>query len=598
LLGLIVIPAGAAWWPAAATPAMAQSMSRSIMSRSSDDGGMQTLTYAVPDRAELTAPDLRPADLPQVIARLDLSEAQAAVVADLIRVYADAVAALPLAVPEEGRGLLDEEDQAGPDAGSDPMSSAVRETMKEFGFDPARLDGELSVGIGISVGMGRTEDGAPPSVQVQANVTIGPGEGRTLPKEEMERLQQVADAAARKIEGLAREQAMRDLQRQEQGGPAAGDDQWDMLAERAQAMRDSVRTYRRERTRLRQRLDADIQTLLARPQMERWPAFDRWVLRNRALPMGRLAGESLDVFAAIETLVEQRPAAAEPIESIATDLEIRLHELLARRDDQVIDIAMAIDEASHAGDAAEIRRLALRQRDLHVRVRDANLDAIDLLGAVLAELSAEPDPFGGADAAASASDSADDPSSAAATPATAPRNLGERVRRELRRQAFPMVWAVTPAQRSFAAVGDLPLTEGQREVLEQVARDYAIEHETTSRRIEALVIRHQPDGISGAYDSILESLGAEPIVPPMPARRQPDDGDEPGMVIMLTPQGPVAEALERRLALDKRTMQRLYGMFDASTVAALPPLPDVADLAPAEGLAGDGFVGVRRGEDD
>jgi len=435
--------------------------------------------------------------------------------------------------------------------------------------------------------MERSSPDAPPEPRVEASVTIGPGEGRTLPKEEMDRLREVAAAAAKKIEVIARDQALEDMMAEAAGGRSADQDRWDLLASRAQAMRDSVRAYRTARERLRQRLDADLQSMLADAQLERWPAFDRWVLRNRQLPMGRLAGESVDVFGTLDELLEQRPAVAEAVGELRSDLEIRLHELLSRRADQSIEAAMRIDEACLAGDAREIRRLAQRLRDLHVRVRDANLEAIDLLGAVLAELPVEPDPFEG-EKGEKGEDGEDGEDAA---PGTAAPNLGEHVRRELRRRAFPMAWALTPAQRAIAAVADLSLSDGQREVVDEVAAVYAIEHGAASRRIEALVIRHEPDRILGAYDGILENLGAEPLIPPrpMPSRGRGADDGGGGMVVMISPRGPVAEALERRLALDKRTMQQLYGMFPPPVVATLPALPDVADMAPAEGRAGDEF---------
>lgn len=574
---------------AVAPEAMAQSSSRSVMVRQDDSGVAQVQTYAIPNRSELMTPDLRPADLPQIIARLDLSEAQASVVSDRLRQYADALAALPLEVPEDGRGLLEEDDQ-GPQADSDPMSDAVRDAMIESGFDPERLSQDLQTGISIGIGMEQSDDGSPPEPRVNVNVSIGPAEGHSLPKEELERLRQVAEKAAKKIEEIARAQAMEDALadaegQRDGGGPPV--DRWNLIADRAQTMRDSVRAYRAARARERQQLDADLQSLLAPSQLERWPSFDRWVLRHHALPFGRLAGEQVDIFGVLDDLAERRPEAGEAMAAIRPELEGRLHALLSRRFDQALDASMGIDEASLVGDGAEVRKLALRLRDLHQNVRDANLGAIDVIGAVLADLPVEPDPFverENLDASA-AEPSAAQAMWAAATAGTPATNLGEHVRRSLRRQAFPMVWAVTPAQRAFAAIADLPLTEEQLSIAMGVAREYGIEHQIASQRLEGIVVRNDATSITDGFDGILEELGAERITP-----LEPRSGDlrPDGPVIRLQRDGPIAEALQRRLALDKRAMQRVYGMFDASVRAGLPGLPEVEDLVPATATSGDG----------
>lgn len=598
----------------AATPALAQSTGRSVMSRQQADGSMEVMSFAVPDRSELAAPELRPADVPEVIRRLELSEAQAAVVRDRIVAYVAALEAIPLDVPEPGRSLLEDDTGGAGDAASAGarMDAAVREAMAAHGFDPARLEGDLTVGIGVSMGMGTAEDGgAEPRVDV--TVSIGPGEGRSLPADERERLEQVAADAAARIEAITREQALADVGLTEAGGDPTGD-RWARLAAAARDMRASVRAYRRAREAERRRLDADVQAVLSAAQLERWPAFDRWVRRHHSLGWGRLAGESLDVFAMLDELVAARPEAAARLEPLRADLEQRVDLALARRNDAALEAVMAIDEAVAARDADAVRREAERLARLHERVRDANLAAVQAAAAVLADLPAEPDPFdaaghdaapargddapagddaapavGGGDAGASAAV----PLGAAARADTSPRDLGAAFDRAARRRAFPMVWSDTPAQRAFDAVDGLPLDADRRVAAAAMAAAYAAEHASASRRIESIVLRHEPFRIRAGVNALLEELGAAPFEPPAapPAPRRDDDADaRPGPRIRLTPEGAVSHALERRLALDVRTMRSLYGMLDEATRAELPPIPEVADLGAVEGQAGDPFV--------
>ena len=79
------------------------------------------------------------------------------------------------------------------------------------------------------------------------------------------------------------------------------------------------------RTRLHDQLVADVKVQLTDDQLVAWPAFERFLTREKTLPRGRLSGENLNLFMVLDDagLSEE---AFEQVEQHFDDYEIRLHD--------------------------------------------------------------------------------------------------------------------------------------------------------------------------------------------------------------------------------------------------------------------------------
>lgn len=555
-------------------PAHAQSLPRSTMVQS-DDGGTSVLSMVIPDADAIRRVDVRPEDTPGLARILALSDPQSEMFRDRLDAYVDAVEALELELPDGGPGGRGGGGEAadGEETLQQTISRVMREALDEVGLDPAMLDGDdVNVQFGIGINMEQTDPDTPPEPAVDVNLSIGPAPGVALSDDTLAKLEQAGRKAAEAVEAKAREQSVQEFMAQLRG-PADGPDPWQQAIERGEQTRKAVRGYSAKRRQLRERLDVELQGMLGDGQLDQWPAADRWILRRHALPNGRLAGESIDVFAAVEELVAARPEVGDRIADAMPSLELALHQALAARESRMFETEFGIDEACLEGDVQKIRREGRTRRDLHVRVRDANLRALDTIAGLIGDLEATVDPW-------SEAVSGDDERAGLGTQAR--RAMGEAGRSgtslgsvlvdRLHREAFSNIWAETPMHRAVDAVLGEDLADEAVATAMQIAEDYARRHATESRRIQRLALSEEPKRMSSMIDDLVAQIeGAVDAQPGL------DDADE----------NPVVTALERRLSLDRDAMRRLYGLVGSDVAARMPALPQVEDLGPVRIHVGD-----------
>ncbi|MFK7960930.1 MAG: hypothetical protein AB8G96_10430 [Phycisphaerales bacterium] len=621
--GLAIALAGAT-----GTVASAQPGGRSTMI-TSGDAGTVVVTLFDPDVALLTALDLHPSDLGEIAEILSLSETQAAVVLGYLQRHAADVEGLGFEIPRVGRALGGPPVPPGEDAapGVDPIDAMVADAMKAAGIDPARLDSDLEMSLGIGVGMSiDSEDpNAEPIPNVQVSLRLGAAPGVSIGAEEKDALAAIAEEIAPKIEAMTRERALEDFRRQReaeaQGAPLNPLEEQSIHGE---AVRRVVRAYLADRAAIRRRFDVAAQELLSETQVAAWPAFERWARRRHTLPWGELAMESVDVLEMARAIMDERPDAAEALAAQFAALELDLDAALKRRNEHIKHVEMKIDEACAAGDADEIERLARRSAQRRIAVRDANRRITDAITAAWSGLPpmpvAEDDPWrpamvlgdGAIEGRAAGVPSADDraaddasgavgqvgerdASGAAGDPASAqqsearnaamlaamlgrPASLGDQFHARVRRAGHARVWAVTPAVRAFRAAAEFDLAPEIQAAAAVLEADYRREHATASQRIEAVVARWDADRPGQEVAGVVEALTGE---------------DQRADIARLGPS--VAESLERRLEIDRRAIRSLYGLLPAHVVAELPELPEVEELGPVEIRIGDEFG--RGGED-
>jgi hypothetical protein len=114
-----------------------------------------------------------------------------------------------------------------------------------------------------------------------------------------------------------------------------------------------------------------LKATLSDDQLALWPAFERFLTREKTLPRARLAGEGTNLILVLDNL-ELPPAAFEKVEPLLDDYEVRLDEALRARNDFLFQSTGKLFKALEQGDANDANRIIERQVDFRTAVRDVN----------------------------------------------------------------------------------------------------------------------------------------------------------------------------------------------------------------------------------
>ena len=154
-------------------------------------------------------------------------------------------------------------------------------------------------------------------------------------------------------------------------------DQIAEIARQASALR---KEWLRNRASLEAEFTESLQVILSEEQLTLWDPFRRQVRRDRALPRGVLSGESLDV----NTVVREFDASEAAAEALLA-WEIELDKTLIDRDNTMMEIDLDALVATLENDDKAARDAARSESKVRRDVRDANLEAIDSIAALLGE---------------------------------------------------------------------------------------------------------------------------------------------------------------------------------------------------------------------
>jgi len=114
-----------------------------------------------------------------------------------------------------------------------------------------------------------------------------------------------------------------------------------------------------------------LKATLSDDQLALWPAFERFLTREKTLPRARLAGEGTNLILVLDNL-ELPPAAFEKVEPMLDNYEIRLDEALRARNDYIFQSTGKLFKALEQGDANDANRIIERQVEYRTAVRDVN----------------------------------------------------------------------------------------------------------------------------------------------------------------------------------------------------------------------------------
>jgi hypothetical protein len=536
----------------AISAARAQSGQQAIILR--DDGQVQpTVAYfATPDFAELRQPDFMKRDLPIFKDRLVLSDEQRAAVERQIEAYLAEFEKLMLEMlPKAPPGVTLDLGGGGMDGGhgaaaGDPHQAGEGEG--EWTFDFAALEdmeGELpeGMGIGVDVRIGmpgpdgeQPEGDAPPS---SVEVRIEPAEGQEVPEEVRKKL---ADEAAKIAEEVTRKIQERHAQGDAAGEPHAllvpgvgpGFSLEDMKAYHEE-MEEKADDFRSAKASLRQSFVNEVQgTILAEPQIERWPSLERALLRSKSLPKGRLSGERTDLvklLGSMELTDGERAAIAEQSEFY----ELALDHALRQRDAYVTDAHDEISKAMQEKDPDKALSIVDRAAALRIAVRSVNAQFAELIASLM------------------------------------PKAAGDEFRSLVLRNAYPRVYGKTYGQKCFEAVQKIEGVESKTlSAIGDLEKAYALELESMNTQVRQAIDKHQPLEPRQPIEhlkSVMEQRGGAPEV---------------GGAMFATHQDadPIREAFDRRRSLDDRYVKLIREMLAPEQAEQLPKAPSRKRMEP------------------
>ena len=151
-------------------------------------------------------------------------------------------------------------------------------------------------------------------------------------------------------------------------------------------MLDILEEWVAERTRLHDTFVADVEIQLDDDQMVLWPAFDRFLTREKSLPRGRLSGEDVNLFLMIDDS-ELSDATFDALAEMLDEYELALHQAIVTRDDYLLQSAPKLFKAMRDGDVDDAERVLKQQ----VRFREAVRDTNDRYREIFVETIADPE---------------------------------------------------------------------------------------------------------------------------------------------------------------------------------------------------------------
>ena len=136
-------------------------------------------------------------------------------------------------------------------------------------------------------------------------------------------------------------------------------------------MLDILEQWVAERTRLDGAFVADVEIQLDDDQLVLWPAFDRFITREKSLPKGRLSGEDVNLFSVIDDS-ELSEGSFDSLGDMLDEYELAIHQALEARDDYLLVSAPKLFKAMRDGDTKDAERILKQQVRLREIVRDTN----------------------------------------------------------------------------------------------------------------------------------------------------------------------------------------------------------------------------------
>lgn len=131
-------------------------------------------------------------------------------------------------------------------------------------------------------------------------------------------------------------------------------------------------SWQSKKQELKREFESSFRSILNEQQLERWPQFERRMLRDKRLHQGRLSGESVNLFDIVRDMrLDERSRTS--IEPILDEYAAELHEALKRRTEAIRNISGDLFQMIRSNQNMSARANQAKSLvDLRVAVRDTN----------------------------------------------------------------------------------------------------------------------------------------------------------------------------------------------------------------------------------
>ena len=147
---------------------------------------------------------------------------------------------------------------------------------------------------------------------------------------------------------------------------------------------EPLNAWRQEKERLSEKFMSDVKSQLGPQQLERWPAFERAVRRERLLPEGELSGESVDLFALV-TRMQPTSTEDEAIRGTMSAYEMALDDALRSRLDRAKQLRPSMEQAMAAREVDRQADIQDQLMQASIAVREVNDRAIEAIAGAFGE---------------------------------------------------------------------------------------------------------------------------------------------------------------------------------------------------------------------
>jgi hypothetical protein len=278
--------------------------------------------------------------------------------------------------------------------------------------------------------------------------------------------------------------------------------------------------WQESKARMRKTFVDGLQASLNDGQQKKWPAFERFLAREKTLPRGTISGESVNLFFVLDEAGLSKETFAK-LQPIMDEYELQLDAALRARNEFLAQNEGKYLAAVQAGDMEGAKRFASRSIECRERIRDVNDRYRE---AICAEL---------------------DPADAS------------RVRQEALAAAFERVYAQNRVQRAFEAAEKIEgLEAAVLESIKTLAGQYVTEVGPMNDRIAQAIRKEEPPRLTEDMTRVVGFLSGDVPMSQM-FRPRPQDGES-------------QELFDKRTEMNDRYMSRLEGLLTPEQFESLP----------------------------
>jgi hypothetical protein len=130
-------------------------------------------------------------------------------------------------------------------------------------------------------------------------------------------------------------------------------------------------TWQGTKSKLRAGFVDGMKAALSEPQSQKWPAFERFLSREKTLPRSTISGEGVNLFIVLDEAGLSKETFAK-LQPIMDEYELQLDQALKARNDFLGANEAKYLEAIQSGDSDAAKRFASRAMELRQKVREVN----------------------------------------------------------------------------------------------------------------------------------------------------------------------------------------------------------------------------------